>query len=93
MKKLEEQKAEEALELSGHKHKLGNLKKERDRARLLQEREPPGAEGDFTIATGSSNFCSCSPSLVHDVDEEMSTPSRSFSWRKERDWWSADLEG
>ena len=60
---------------------------------MLQGREPPGAEGDFTVATGSSSFCSCSPSLAHDVDEAMSTPSAmSQSLAKERDWWSADLK-
>ena len=61
---------------------------------MLQGREPPGAEGDFTVATSSSSFCSCSPSLAHDVDEAMATPSAmSQSLAKERDWWSADLEG
>ena len=91
---LEEQKSKEALELLGRKHKLGKLKKERDRARMLQEREPSGAEGDFNVATDSSSFCSCLLSLAHDVDEAMSTPSRKYpSMVNDRDWWSADLEG
>ena len=46
---------------------------ERDRTRLLQGKGLSVAEGDFTIATGGSSFCSCSPSLAHDVDEEVST--------------------
>ena len=71
LKELEEQKSKEALDLLGDEHKLGKLKKERDRARMLQGREPPAAEGDFTIATGCSSFCSCSPSSVHDVGEAM----------------------
>ena len=59
---------------------------------MLQGKELPGAEGDFTVATGSS-FRSCSPSLARDVNEEVSTlPRRSSSLGKERDWWSADLE-
>ena len=74
LKELEEQKSKEVLELLGRKHKLGKLEKERDRARMLQEREPSGAEGDFNVATDSSSFCSCSPSLAHDVDGAMSTP-------------------
>ena len=94
LKELEEQKSKEVLELLGRKHKLVKLEKERDRARMLQEREPSGAEGDSNVATDSSSFCSCSPSLAHDVDEAMSTPSRkSPSMVKDRDWWSADLEG
>ena len=57
-----------SLELLGRKPKLGNLEKERDRARMSQEGEPSGAEGDFSVATDSTSFCSCSPSLAHDVD-------------------------
>ena len=61
---------------------------------MLQVREPSGAEGDFNVATDSSSFCSCSPSLAHDVDEAMSTSSRkSPSMVKDRDWWSADFLG
>ena len=86
--------SKEALELLGCKHKLGNLEKERDRARMSQERDPSGAEGDFSVATDSTSFCSCSPSLAHDVDGALSTSSRkSPSVGKERDWWSAGVEG
>ena len=34
LQELEEQKSKEALELLGHKHKLGKWKKERNRARI-----------------------------------------------------------
>ena len=94
LKELGEQKSKADLELLGRKRKLEKLEKEIVRARILQGREPSGAEGDFTVATDSSSFCSCSPSFAHDVDEAMSTSSRKFpSMKKERDWWSADLEG
>ena len=60
---------------------------------MLQGKELPVAEGDFSVATGSFSFRSCSPSLAHDVDEEVSTPSRrSPALGKERDWWNADLK-
>ena len=91
---LDEQKSTEALERLGHKHKFGKSERERDRARMLQEKELPVAEGDFTIATSSSSLCCCAPSLAHDVDEEVSTPLyQALSMGKERDWWSAGLEG
>ena len=64
------------LELLGHKHKLGKLEKERDRARILQEWEPSGAESGSAVATDGSSFSSCSPSVAHDVDEAMSTSLR-----------------
>ena len=42
----------------------------------------------------SSSFGSCSPSLAQDADKAMSASSWTFSAKwKERDWWSADLEG
>ena len=63
LQELEERKSKEAQELSGKVN----------RARMPQGKELPVAEGDFTIATGSSSFW---PSLAHDVDEEGSTPSR-----------------
>ena len=66
LKELQEQKSKEALELLGRKHKLGQLEKGRDPARMLQGRERSGAEGDFTDATDSSSFCSCSPSLAYE---------------------------
>ena len=72
--------SKEALEL------LGRKQKERDRARMLQGGEPSGAEGDFSVATDSTSFCSCSPSLAHDVDEALSTSSRMSPFvGKERD--------
>ena len=93
MKEWEEQKSKEVLQLLGHKPNLGKLKKERDRARMLQGKELPVAEGDFAVATGGSSFRSCSPSLALDVDEGVSTPSRmSPSFGQERDGWSAELE-
>ena len=93
-KELEEQKSKEASELLGRKHKLGNLEKERDRARMLQGTEPSGAEGGFTGDIDSSSFCSCSPSLAREADEAMSASSWTSPARwRERDWWSADLEG
>ena len=50
------------------------------------------AEGGYTVATGSSSFRSFSPSV--EPEEGMLTPSReSPSVERERDWWSADLEG
>ena len=46
------------------------------------------------MATDGFSFCSSSSSTAYDVDEAMSTSSRkSPSMGKERDWWSADLEG
>ena len=70
------------------------MKKEREGARMLQGQELPVVEGAFTVATSSSSFRSFSPSVAPGVDEEVSTPSRrSTSLGKERDWWSADLEG
>ena len=61
---------------------------------ILREWEPSGAESGFAVATDGSSFCSCSPSMAYDVDEAMSMSSRkSPSMNKERDWWSADLEG
>ena len=94
LKELEEQKSIEAVELLGRKYKLRKLEKGRDRARILQQWEPSGAEGGFAVATDGSSFCSCSPSVTYDVDEAMSTSSRkSPSMVKERYWWSADLEG
>ena len=75
------------------KHNLGKLKKDRDRARMLQGKELPVAEGDFTVATSGSSFRSCSLSLALDVDEGLSTPSRrSPSLGKDRDGWSTELE-
>ena len=73
---LEEQRSKEALELLGRKHKFGKLEKRRNRVRVLQESEPSGAEGDVIVASDSPSFCSCSPTLAHDVDEAMSTSSR-----------------
>ena len=74
-------------ELLGRKHKYGKLEKERDGAMMLQGREKSGAEGDFTVATDSSSFRSCTPSLAHDVDEEVSTPSRrSPPWGRKVKW-------
>ena len=94
LEELEEQKSKEALELLGQKHKLGKLKKERERARMLQGKELPVAEREFTVATGSSSFRSFSPSMAPGEEVEMSTLSReSPSLERERDWWSADLEG
>ena len=50
-------------------------------------REKSGAEGDFAVATDSSSFRSCTPSLAHDVDEEVSTPSRrSPPWGRKVKW-------
>ena len=94
VKELEEQKTKWALELSGRKHKLGKFENKRNRARMLQGRELSAAEGGFSGACDSSFFGSCSHSLAHDTDEAVSA----FSWTspakwKERDWWSADLEG
>ena len=49
-KELEEQKSKEALELLGHKHKLGKLKMERERAKASSARqtasEGSGMESD-----------------------------------------------
>ena len=99
LKEWEEQKSKEVLQVLGHKHNLGNLKKERDRARMLQGKELPVAEGDFIVATGGSSFRSCSPSLALDVDEGVSTPSRrspslgrtemggALNWRKKWSSW------
>ena len=54
----------------------GKLEKERDRARMFQGREPSKAEGGFAVATDSSSFCSCSPSLAHHV-KQCAQPSGS----------------
>ena len=60
---------------------------------MLHGREPSGAEGGFAVATDSSSLSSSSSCLA-DVDETMSTSSRkSPSMWKERDCWSAELEG
>ena len=59
---------------------------------MLQGMELSGAEGGFS--PDSSSFGSGSPSLAQDADEAMSAFSRTSSAKwKERDWWSADLEG
>ena len=50
LKEVVEQKSKEALEL------LRRKQKERDRARILQEWEPSGAESGFAVATDSSSF-------------------------------------
>ena len=61
---------------------------------MIQEMELSGAAGHCARALDNSSFGSCSSSLAHDTDEAMSTSSRkSPSMRKERDWWSVDLEG
>ena len=52
------------------------LENERERARMIQGMEPSGAEGGFAVATDTSSFCSCSPSMAYDVDEAMSMSSR-----------------
>ena len=79
----------ELLELLGQKHRLGKLKKEMERAQMLEERELLVVESAFTVATSSSSFRSFSPSVAPGVDEEMLMPSL----ESERDWWNADLEG
>ena len=67
----------ELLELLGQKHRLGKLKKEMERAQMLEERELLVVESAFTVATGSSSFRSSSPSVAPGVDEEMSTSAGS----------------
>ena len=43
---------------------------------------------------GSSSLDSCSPSVAQDADGAMSESTwTSLAKRKERDWWSVDLEG
>ena len=93
-KEAEEQKSKAALELLGQKQKLCKLEKERDRARMLEGKELPAAEGGYTAATGSSSFRSSSPSVEPEVEEGMLTPSRGSPLvERESDRWSADLEG
>ena len=83
LKELEEQKSQEALELLGQKHRISKLKKERERARMLQVKELLVVEGAFT---GSSSIRSLSPSMAPGVGEETSTPSR--DWKEK--WRSGD---
>ena len=65
---------------------------ERDRARMLQGMGLSGAEGGFAGAKDSSSFLFFL--TLCDADEAMSTSSRmSPSRGKEREWWSAGLEG
>ena len=74
------------MELLGQKHKFEKLKKERERARMLQRKELLVIEGAFFTAKGCSSFRSFSPSVAPGIDEEMSTPSReSPSLERERD--------
>ena len=92
LKELEE-KAKEALELLGQAQ-VGKIEEGKGSSQDATGGELPVAEGDFTMVLRISSSCSCSPSVAQDVDEEVSTPSRRpFFLGKERDWWSADLEG
>ena len=74
------------------------LKKERDRARMLQEKEmiqemELSGVGGFSGALDSSSLDSCSPSVAQDADDVMPESSwTSLARVKERDWWSVDLE-
>ena len=61
---------------------------------MPQGKELPVAGGGYTVATGSSSFRFFSPSVEPGVEEGMLTPPRaSPSVERERDWWSANLEG
>ena len=95
LKDFEEQESKEALELLGMQAQVGKIREGKGSSRdfYLQEWEPSGAESGFAVATDGSSFCSCSPSMANDADEAMSTSSRKSLHGKERDWWSADLEG
>ena len=94
LKELEEQKTKEALELVRRKHKLFKLEGERERERMIQEMELSGAVGDFSGALDNSSLDSCSPSAAQETNDAISKSSwTSLAKVKERDWWSADLEG
>ena len=99
--KVNVQKTEdkEALVLEQRKHKFIKLKRERERARMLQR---------WSGAQDNSSFGSCSSSLAFSTDEVMSASSKiakdveeavsESSWTalakgKERDWLSTDLDG
>ena len=103
LKELEEQRAKESLLLVEKKHKLIKWEGERKRARTMQR-----LEVTRTMSPWSGHARSCSSPAAPNTDEAMSATSRmaqemgeaksEASWtalakEKERDWWSADLEG
>ena len=54
---------------------------------MLEEEELLVVEGEVT-GTTSSSFCSLSPSVETDTNEETTSPSRKhFSVNEERSWW------
>ena len=79
---------------AGTKHKLEKLKKESERARMRQGKDLPAAEGAVTVATVAPPFVLGRPlrcmTWISNVHALLEVP---FLGRKERDWWSADLEG
>ena len=87
---LEEQKSKGALKLLERTHKFGKFL----RRKGIEPWEPSGAECGFTNGTGISFSVLARPHMARDVDETLFLSSRkSDSLKKERDWWSADLEG
>ena len=108
MKKLEEQRAKEALALVQKQHKLIKWEGEVERARTTQRLEASRAMGPWFGGGDYSSFGSCSLSLAVNTDEAMSASSKmakdqdevnsELSWSalakgKERGWWSIDPEG
>ena len=90
IKDSEEQRFKEDLNLSEKKHRLERLKIDRERARVLEEKEMPVVKGAVTSTTSHS----LSPSFEPEMNEEMITPSNEQpSLEKEEGWWNADLEG
>ena len=86
LKELEEQKTKEACELSGRRHKLGKIGKRKGIEQgCYKGWSCQGPRVGFF--RGHRQFLLWFLlSLAHDADEAM-------SGGRERDWWSADMEG
>ena len=91
LKELEEQKSKETSEVLGHKHKLGTLEKERDRARILQQRGPKAVL--LWQQTVLPSVLARPLWRLTWMKQCPRLPGSLPPWRKERDRWSADLEG